>query len=130
MSSTSAGGSRTTGWVTFVGVYLGVAGVLNALWGIAALAEKSNFDEQSLIWSSLSTWGWVALIVGVIQIGGALLVASRRAGGAVVAGFLAFLGLMVNFLSLGAYPIWSVILLAVDALILWAVTVHSDEFVS
>lgn len=46
-----------------------------------------------------------------------------------IAGFLAFLGLLVNFLSIGAYPIWSVILLAIDALILWAVTVHSDEFV-
>lgn len=122
-------GPRTSGWVLFVGVYLGIAGVLNALWGIAALAEKSNFAEQSLIWSTISTWGWVALIVGVIQIAGALLVASRRAAGAITAGFLAFLGLLVNFLSLGAYPIWSVILLVVNALILWATTVHSDEFV-
>lgn len=130
MSTAPAGAPRTSGWVTFVGVYLGVAGILNALWGIAALAEKSNFQEDSLIWSSLSTWGWVVLIVGAIQIVGALLVASRRAGGAIIAGFLAFLGLLVNFLSLGAYPVWSVVLLAVDALILWAVTVHSDEFVS
>lgn len=129
MSTSESGASRASGWVLFVGVYLGVAGILNALWGIAALAEKSNFHESSLIWSSLSTWGWVALIVGVIQIAGALLVASRRASGAMIAGFLAFLGLLVNFLSLGAYPIWSVILLAVDALILWAVTVHADEFV-
>lgn len=130
MSTAPAGAPRTSGWVMFVGVYLGVAGILNALWGIAALAEKSNFQEDSLIWSSLSTWGWVVLIVGAIQIVGALLVASRRAGGAIIAGFLAFLGLLVNFLSLGAYPVWSVVLLAVDALILWAVTVHSDEFVS
>lgn len=113
----------------FVGVYLGIAGVLNALWGIAALAEKSNFAEQSLIWSTISTWGWVALIVGAIQIAGALLVAAQRAAGAITAGFLAFLGLLVNFLSLGAYPVWSVILLVVNALILWATTVHSDEFV-
>ncbi len=129
MSTGTGAGSRTSGWVLFVGVYLGIAGILNALWGIAALAEKSNFAEQSLIWSTISTWGWVALIVGVTQIAGALLVAARRVGGPVIAGFLAFLGLLVNFLSLGAYPIWSVILLVVNALILWAATVHSDEFV-
>lgn len=122
-------GPRASGWPTFVGVYLGVAGVLNVIWGLAALIEKSNFTEQNLIWSTLSTWGWIAVIVGAIQIIGALLVAARRAGGAVIAGFLAFLGLLLNFLSLGAYPVWSVILLAVDALILWAVTVHADEFV-
>lgn len=129
MSATPAGRSGPSGWVLFVGVYLGIAGVLNALWGIAALAQKSNFAEDSLIWSTVSTWGWVALIVGVIQIAGALLIASQRASGAITAGFLAFLGLLVNFLSLGAYPIWSVILLVVNALILWAVTVHSEEFV-
>ena len=128
-TGTGAGSSRASGWVLFVGVYLGIAGILNALWGIAALAEKSNFAEQSLIWSTISTWGWVALIVGVIQIAGALLVAAQRVGGPIIAGFLAFLGLLVNFLSLGAYPIWSVILLVVNALILWATTVHSDEFV-
>ncbi|MDO8185355.1 hypothetical protein Q5424_06730 [Conexibacter sp. JD483] len=129
MSTGTGAGSRTSGWVLFVGVYLGIAGVLNALWGIAALAQKSNFASDSLIWSTISTWGWVALIVGVIQIAGALLVGAQRAAGAITAGFLAFLGLLVNFLSLGAYPIWSVILLVTNALILWATTVHSDEFV-
>lgn len=125
----AAGGRRvTSGWVAFVGVYLVIAGVLNALWGVAALAEKRNFAEDGLIWSTLSMWGWVALIVGVTQLAGAFLVATRRAGGPVIAAFLAFLGLLVNFLSIGAYPIWSVILLAVNALILWAATVHSDEF--
>lgn len=129
MTTSPAGASRTRGWVLFVAVYLGVAGILNALWGIAALAEKSNFAESSLIWSSLSTWGWVALIVGAIQIAGALLVASRHASGAIIAGFLAFLGILVNFLSLGAYPVWSVILLTIDGMIIWAVTAHVDEFV-
>jgi hypothetical protein len=129
MGTVPAGRGGASNWVVFVGVYLAIAGVLNALWGVAALAEKGNFTEDSLIWASLSMWGWVALIVGVIQIAGVLLVVSRRAGGAVIAGFLAFFGLLVNFLSLGAYPIWSVILIVVDCLILWAVTVHSDEFV-
>lgn len=128
MSTAPVRRSGPSGWVLFVGVYLGIAGVLDVLWGVAALAEKRNFAEDSLIWSSLSTWGWVALIVGVIQIAGALLISAQRPSGAIIAGFLAFLGLLINFLSLGAYPIWSVILLVVNSLILWAVTVHSEEF--
>jgi hypothetical protein len=48
----------------------------------------------------------------------------------VIAGFLAFFGIMLNFLSIGAYPVWSVILLVVDAMIIWAVTVHADAFVT
>ncbi|HWV88233.1 MAG TPA: hypothetical protein VNZ62_22490 [Capillimicrobium sp.] len=125
---TSGGRRATSGWVTFVGSYLAIAGVLNVLWGAAALAEKRNFAEDGLIWSTLSTWGWIALIVGAVQLVGAFLVITRRSGGPVVAASLGFVGLLVNFLSIGAYPIWSVILLAVNALILWAATVHSDEF--
>jgi hypothetical protein len=118
------------GWAVFVAAYLAIAGVLNVVWGIVALDNKSYFVSGGLLWSELNTWGWVAIIVGAIQILGSMLVAARRAGGAVIAGFLAFFGIMLNFLSIGAYPVWSVILLVIDALIIWAVTVHSDAFVS
>lgn len=122
--------SRRSGWPTFVAIYLMIEGVLNIIWGIAALDNKSYFVSGGLLWSSLNTWGWVAIILGAVQVLGSLLVMSRNAAGAVIAGFLAFCGLMLNFLSIGAYPVWSVILLVVDALILWAVTVHGDEFVA
>jgi hypothetical protein len=121
---------ETRGWATFVAVYLMIVGVLNIIWGIAALSNKSYFTTGGLLWSSLNTWGWVAIILGALQLIGAGLVASRNAAGAVIAGFLAFFGIMLNFLSIGAYPVWSVILLVIDALIIWAVTVHSEEFVS
>jgi hypothetical protein len=118
------------GWAVFVAAYLVIAGVLNIVWGIVALDNKSYFASGGLLWSELNTWGWVAIIVGAVQILGSILVAARRAGGAIIAGFLAFFGIMLNFLSIGAYPVWSVILLVVDALIIWAVTVHSDALLS
>lgn len=117
------------GWAVFVAAYLAIAGILNLIWGIAALDNKAYFTSGGLLWSELNTWGWVSIVVGAIQILGSMLVAARRAGGAVIAGCLAFFGIMLNFLSLGAYPVWSVILLVIDALIIWAVTVHSDAFV-
>lgn len=117
------------GWAVFVAAYLVIAGTLNVIWGIVALDNKSYFVQGGLLWSELNTWGWVAIIVGAIQILGAALVAARRAGGAVIAGFLAFFGIMLNFLAIGAYPVWSVIGLVVDGLIIWAVTVHSDALV-
>lgn len=119
----------SSGWAVFVAAYLAIAGVLNVIWGIVALDNKSYYVSGGLLWSELNTWGWAAIILGAIQILGAALVAARRAGGAIIAGSLAFFGIMLNFLSIGAYPVWSVIMLVVDALIIWAVTVHSDAFV-
>jgi hypothetical protein len=118
--------TSSPGWALFVAAYLVIAGVLNIIWGIVALDNKSYFVSGGLLWSELNTWGWIAIVVGAIQILGSMLVAARRAGGAVIAGFLAFFGIMLNFLSIGAYPVWSVIMLVVDAMIIWAVTVHSD----
>jgi hypothetical protein len=117
------------GWAIFVAVYLMIAGVLNVIWGIAALENKAYFTSEGLLWSTLNTWGWVAIVVGAIQLFGAALVAARSAAGAVIAVFLAFCGILFNFLSIGAYPVWSAILLLIDGLIIWGVTVHSEQFV-
>jgi hypothetical protein len=119
----------SSGWATFVAVYLTIAGVLNIIWGISALSNKSYFISGGLLWSELNTWGWASIILGAFQVLGALLVAARRTAGAVIAGTLAFFGIMLNFLSIGAYPVWSSIMLVVDSMIIWAVTVHSDAFV-
>jgi hypothetical protein len=118
--------TSSPGWALFVAAYLVIAGVLNIVWGIVALDNKAYFTSGGLLWSELNTWGWIAIVVGAIQVLGSMLVAARRAGGAVIAGFLAFFGIMLNFLSIGAYPVWSVIMLVVDAMIIWAVTVHGD----
>jgi hypothetical protein len=118
----------SAGWAMFVAIYLLIAGVLNVIWGISALSNRAYFHSSSLLWSSLDTWGWLAIILGALQVLGAGLAFKRNAGGAVIAAFLAFFGIMLNFLSIGAYPLWSVILLAIDGMIIWAVTVHMDAF--
>ena len=41
---------------------------------------------------------------------------------------IAFAGLFVNFLSIGAYPVWSILALVANGLVLWAVTVYGDAF--
>ena len=60
---------QRSGWVTFAGVLLMIAGVLNVIWGIAAIADSSFFVEDTrYILSGLNTWGWVALILGILQV--------------------------------------------------------------
>jgi hypothetical protein len=128
-----AGASRATrdygsGWVAFVGAYLVLAGMLHLIWGIVALSNTDEFVEDGLVWSTLNTWAWIAIVTGGIQILAGLLVLGRRFAGQWLAGVLAIIGIFVSFFSLGAYPIWSVIVLVMNGLVLWAVTAHGDEF--
>lgn len=117
-----------SGWIPFAGAYLLIAGCMNVIWGIVALDKKDVFREGSLVWSNLDTWGWIAIGAGAAQALAGLLVLAQRFAGQWLAGILAMVGIFVNFLSVGAYPLWSVIALVANALVLWAVTAHGDQF--
>jgi hypothetical protein len=116
-------------WVAFAGAYMMMAGVLNLIWGITALSKKSYFAEDGLVWSSLSTWGWIAILVAAVQIVTGVLIYSRRMGGMLLAVLIAMVAMVVNFTSIGAYPVWSSIAIVCNALVLWAVTVHGSQSV-
>jgi hypothetical protein len=122
------GGRSRTGWLAFAAVYLLVAGTMNALWGLAALTDRDVLVGRDLAWANLTTWGWASVVVAAVQLAAGALVLARLAAGRVLAGVVAFAGLFVNFLSIGAYPIWSLLALVANGLVLWAVTVYGDAF--
>jgi hypothetical protein len=121
-------GDIGSGWVAFAGAYLIVAGLMNLIWGIVALSNKSAFTESGLVWSTLDTWGWIAIVTGTLQAVAGLMILARRFAGQWLGGVLALVGIFVSFFSAGAYPIWSVMALVANGLVLWAVTAHGDEF--
>jgi hypothetical protein len=119
--------SRTrsrNGWITFAGTYIIIAGALNLIWGVTALVQKEYFREDGLVFSNLQFWGWIAVIVAAVQILGGALILAQKVGGMIMGLVLGGLGIMFNFLSIGAYPVWSSIAIVCSALVLWAVTVH------
>jgi hypothetical protein len=116
------------GWVLFAGSYLVLVGALNGVWGITALSNQEHFVEGGLVWSNLNTWGWVALIVAAVQLLVGVLLLLRKTAGVLMAIVVSMFAVMLNFLTLGAHPGWSAVALVCNALVLWAVTVHSDAF--
>jgi hypothetical protein len=133
MPPPSAGAVRAAessgpGWVAFASAYLAIAGGMHVIWGIVALSNKSAFHEDGLVWSKLDTWGWIAIVLGGLQMVAALMIFARRFAGQWLGGVLAIAGVFLSFLAAGAYPIWSVMALVANGLVLWAVTTHGDEF--
>ena len=132
MNATGGGtdsGMRTRGWASFVAVYLLIVGGIHLIWGVAALADANNFREDDLVVSSLSVWAWISIVVGAIEVLGGSLVLRRNEAGQIIALLVAILGTLTSVFTIGAYPVWSLIALGVDLLIIWAVTVHAEEFV-
>ena len=75
--------ARVTGWWVFAGILLGLAGFLNVVWGIAGISNSKFFTQNSVyVVSSLHTWGWITLIIGVVLGSITIWLADRRSMGA------------------------------------------------
>ena len=85
---------RVTGWWVFAGILLLVAGVLNIIWGIGAISDAKFFVAgQKYIVGSLHGWGWITLILGVIELIAGLSLFSGGGFGRWLGIFAAALGL-------------------------------------
>ena len=112
------------GWLTFAAVLLLLAGCMNALYGIAALVNDDYFAVDELLFGDLSLWGVIYLGFAVAQIAAALLIMARSVAGALMGIALAGLHAIGVMMSIGAYPVWSVVLLVIDGMIIYGLTVY------
>ncbi|MEU0675292.1 hypothetical protein ABZ330_20830 [Streptomyces sp. NPDC006172] len=114
------------GGAVFAGVLMIVNGVLAVFQGIAAIAEDDVYARVGdyVYEISLTGWGWLLLILGVIAAvaGWGIL---RGATWARFTGIvLASLSLVLQFLFLPYAPVWSIILIAIDVFVIWALAVY------
>ena len=97
-----------SGWVLFAGIMIVTIGVLNTIYGIAAIGDSKFFiADQKYILSGLHTWGWVMLILGVLQIVAAFSIWSGASFGRWFGITVAGLNAIAALLSIPAYPFWS-----------------------
>ncbi|MGZ4176754.1 MAG: DUF7144 family membrane protein [Solirubrobacteraceae bacterium] len=111
---------KGAGWVLFASVMFVIAASLNIIWGIAAVSGAHFFVANAhYIISSLNTWGWVAIGFGALEALAALSIwrggGFGRWFGIAVAGFATLVAMM----SIPAYPLWSLILVALYVLVIY-----------
>ncbi|WUH98649.1 hypothetical protein OHR68_34875 [Spirillospora sp. NBC_00431] len=115
---------RTSGWLTFAGTLAMVVGAFNVIDGVVALFKDDYYlvGQSQILVFDYTAWGWIWLVLGVIQIAvGAGVLAGRmwaRAAGVV----LAVLAAIGHLAFLTAYPLWSVLTIAMCVLLIYALT--------
>lgn len=124
----TANPERVTGWWLFAGVLLTVAGIANIIYGIAAVGDSKFFAENvTLIASDLNTYGWLILVLGVIQLtaGASLFVGGGwgRFVGIVAAG----LNAIAYLLTISAAPFWSLCLFLLSVVILYELSKSAPQ---
>ena len=127
----ASGAPRTgRGWAGFAGMMILVVGTFNVIWGLVALVQDPYFASDQLLMWSLKSWGAIHIAVGCLQLLTALLIFSGSGAGPVLGLVLAFFSAVGALVSIGAYPIWSIVIIAIDGLIIYALTVYGDAFMT
>lgn len=114
-----------SGWVIFAAVMLIIVGILNVIWGIAAIGDSKFFvQDQKYILSNLNAWGWITLIIGALQLLAGFSLWGGGLYGRAMAILFASLSALAALLSIPAYPFWSLAIFALDIIVIYQVSVY------
>ena len=119
-----------TGWIVFAAIMMVLLGAFQVIEGIVALFNDEYYIVAAsglLVSVDYTAWGWVHLILGIILVlaGFGLLTGNIVAR---IAGIgLAVLSAIVNLAFIGAYPLWGVIIITLDVIVIYAIAVHGSE---
>ncbi len=116
------------GWVLFAGIMLLVVGIMNTIYGIAAI-DGSQFYAAgtNYLLTDLNTWGWILLSAGVIQMVAAFGVWSGSEIGRWVGMLSAGVNAIVQLTFISAFPLASVSLLAIDILVIYGLAAYGGH---
>ena len=116
------------GLIIFAMALLIVLGVFNVIYGIAAIARSHVFVANAhFVFSDLRAWGWVALIIGVLQLLAAIGVMAGNQLARWFAVAVVALNTIAQMLSIPAYPFWSLMIIAVDVVALWGLCLYGSR---
>ena len=128
-------GQRTTesswaaGFAFFAAVLMICIGIYQALVGLVALFRNEFYmvTADYLYKFDVTAWGWIHLLLGALVVFAGFGVMSGALWGRGVGIALAVLSLIANFLFIPYYPIWSLLIIALDVFVISALCVYDRE---
>jgi hypothetical protein len=119
---------RGAGWLMFAGIMIFLVAVLNVIYGIAAIdGSKFFIEDEKFILSDLNTWGWIVLVIGVLQLVAAFSIWAGGEYGRWIGVITAGVSAIGALLALPGYPFWSLAVFALDILIIYGLTTYGGR---
>jgi hypothetical protein len=119
---------RGVGRAMFAAILLLIAGTLNIIYGIAAIADANFYvNSTHYVVSSVHTWGWITLLVGVLQLTAGFSLFGGGTYGRVLGIVAATIGATEALLAVGgAFPFWSLGVFAMCLIIIHGLLVYGE----
>ncbi|MDF5754523.1 hypothetical protein [Spongiactinospora sp. TRM90649] len=117
------------GWVWFAGIIMLMVGIFNIITGLYAIVNQSLYVQtpNRLLLFNLAGWGWVHLIFGVLLFATGLALCVGQTWARAVAVVLLVINAITQLIWIALNPWWSLVIIAIDVLALYAIIVHGRE---
>ena len=123
--------AAAAGWIMFAGIIMIVAGFFQSIAGFVGILEDEFYavGREYVFQFYATTWGWIHLIVGLVVLASGFGVFTGNVLARTVGVIAAVGGMITAFMWLPWYPVWAIIIIAVDIAVIWALTVHGRDIV-
>jgi hypothetical protein len=121
--------TAAVGWAMFAAIMLMIGGFLQIMEGLAAIIKKDYFvvGHNYVYHLSAAGWGWIHLLIGVAIVAAGVGIFSGNVLARTVGVLVAAGGVIANFLWIPYYPVWAIVLIAINVTVIWALTAHGRD---
>ena|SRR5690242_6105259 len=132
LMSDQSGYRKPTAWVGFVvlaSVLLCISGAFNIITGLVAVFSDKIYVQGSVATVGLDVtgWGWFHIFWGLLLFGTGLALYAGATWARITAIIVVSINMVSQLMEMPAYPLWSLLIVTLDLLVIWAVIVHGDE---
>lgn len=116
------------GLLLFAALMLFIVGMFQAFTGLVAIFNDEFYvaTRNYLLKLDQTTWGWVHLILGLVVVGAGSGLLAGRTWARAVAIVIAVLSGIAMFGFVPYYPLWALLIIALDVTVIWAIAVHGE----
>jgi hypothetical protein len=119
---------RGDGWVVFAGVMLMILGILNFIYGIAAIDSANVYvRDAQFVFSDLNTYGWVLTVLGTVQVLVAVGIWARNGFSRWMGVLFASLNAIAQLLMIPAFPLWSLAMFTIGMFVIYALITYGGR---
>jgi hypothetical protein len=125
----SAPSGLAVGVTTTAAIILIIGGICHAMQGFVGIAANEFYvtTQRWIFQFDVTTWGWIHVIVGIIAAAAGVGLFFGAVWARTVAVAIAAVSILVNFAWLPYYPVWSILIIAFDMFVIWALTAHGRD---
>lgn len=121
--------TRWVGWVVFAGLTMIIVGAIEVMMAMVAFFNRAYYVPASAlaVHINYAGFGWIQLLIGLVFIAAGYGLIAGQLWARITAVVIAFLSAVANLAFIAAYPWWALTVIALDVVIIYAVTVHGAE---